>query len=181
MAGLLETPGQFPVQQPEKPLAPGQAGSQTKDPKRTAKMFLLNGIKLVHDQRITQSIISEVRRTKDPVSAIVNALSLIIEKLQSSGKASGQEVSFRDSVSLANVLMAEILEILKAAGEKELDKKERYKAFSMFVKQLLGDSVTKNRDILAAEKRSSVVPPEAQPPGTQGPPPARPQPQMGGM
>lgn len=200
MPGLLEqrmTPQPGITTPGAQPTAPqtGQMPPQEKAPgfdQKELDIFIANGMKLIHTEKISDRIISMVVDAKNPVQALANATLNIVGRLEQSSAAAGKKLSLTTLAYGANVLMGEIISSAEAAGMKKMDEKTRYYAFSLAVGKYLDDAIKTGKmtkeELMqlsqeaeaspagqkiqqAAMKMGQPVPPEAQPPEAVPPEP----------
>lgn len=115
---------QQPAQQPEQQKKQGKFNAQDAFDK-----FVINGLQILHDEKISASIIKRVKTAKNKVDAVGEAAIDIIGKLESS--AQGQfEIRANTVINGANVIVGEIINIAEAAGMPKLAKEQRYQAYA---------------------------------------------------
>ena len=118
-------------------------GGSTADPKlqETAKMYLANGLRLIHSQEVSDGIIKKLQTVDDPVPQIADSTLDIVNRVESSAAGKGVSLPPEYLAQVANVLMGEIIGIAEIAGVKPLNEEDRYKAFSLAVSKYLAGSV----------------------------------------
>lgn len=149
MRGLLEQGmTQPPVSKPpvatEAAAVPGTASGATPAPgvdQKEVDIFVANGMKLIHDPKVSDTIIDRVVNSKTPAAAVADATLSIVSRLEESSKAAGKKPSLTTLAYGANVLMGEIITSAEAAGMEKMDEKTRYHAFSLAVGKYLEEAV----------------------------------------
>ncbi len=104
-------------------------------------IFVANGLKIVHNPKVSDALIARIVKAKNPVVAISEATLFIVEKLEQSSAAAGKKPSLTTLAYGANALMGEIIASAEAAGMKKMDDETKYRAFSMAVGQYLDAAV----------------------------------------
>lgn len=151
MPGLIEqamTPEQptvqaSPAQAPPAQAPPVRAGRSSRAgfTQKELDIFVANGIKMIHTDKISDSIISMVVDSKDPVTALADATLSIVSRLEQSSEAAGRKVSYETLVAGANILMGEVIASAEAAGMKKMKKPEKYQAMSLAVAKYLDTAI----------------------------------------
>lgn len=146
MKGLLNQPTSPPVQdevptpgttspvQGEAPQPPGGMDPQIQD---KFDMYLANGIKIVHNKKISDGFIKQIMGAEDPIIAIANATLNIVDRLEQSASGRGVDLPMEYLAQVANILMGEIMESAETAGLKPLNDEQKYQAFSLAVSTYL--------------------------------------------
>jgi hypothetical protein len=150
MPGLLEqgmgapAPQQAPAQQ-QAP-APQQAAPQQAAPpggpdKKELDVFVANGMKLIHNEKISDRLIAAVMESKNKVKALADAALSIVWRLEKSAEASGKKLSLTTLAYGGNILMGEIIASAEAAGMKKMDDETKAHALSLAVSKYLDDAI----------------------------------------
>ena len=167
MAGLLEqgmTPGQVPgqatvpppVQTPVQPpgqvpptpgqapqgaTATGQSGDRLTFDEKEMEIFIANGVKLIHQEKISDMIIAQTAKAGDPIESLSNVLLNIVGKLEQSSEESGKQLSYVAMSVGANSLLGEIINIAEIGGMKKLDDQQKYAVYSRAIGKYLDNAV----------------------------------------
>ena len=104
-------------------------------------VFMANGMNVLHDEKVSDQIISQIIKSQDPVESIARATVDLIIRLETSASQNGVQVADNVKMQAANQLMGEIINLAEMAGMKQLTDEERYKAFSLAVSMYLDESV----------------------------------------
>jgi len=142
MNGLLEqpqAPGQPPGQAPTpatgQPTAPGDLDQEAVD------IFVANGMKIIHNPKVSDALISKIVKSENPVQAVADATLSIVSRLEESSKAAGRPLALPTIAYGANILMEEIMNTAEAAGMEKMDEAARYQTFSLAVGKYLDDAI----------------------------------------
>lgn len=141
--GLLNPQQQIPANPQEAP--PGEPGGMSPDDQETIDKFLANGIKIVHDMKVSDGLIKSIVDAQNPVIAIADATVGVIDRLESSAANKGKGLSMGRLAQVANILMGEIIRIAETAGLAPLGKEERYQAFSLATSKYIDNAVKTKR------------------------------------
>ena len=152
MPGLLEQAmGQPPVTQPQQSLPGSPPGQPPPGPppgqpagefdQKELDIFIANGMKMIHSEKISDGIIARVTKAKNPVAALADVVLNIVARLEQSSEAAGKKLSFTTLAYGANVLMGEVIASAEAAGMKKLDNKAKYEAMSLAVSKYLDNAL----------------------------------------
>lgn len=141
--GPPQAPGQVAPEMPpeQPPQVPPQPGERLGFDQKEFDIFLANGIKMVHSEKISDLIIAQVADSKNPVQAIADVTLNIVGRLEQSAEAKGKKVSYAILVHGANALMGEVITIAEAAGMKKLTKPQKYQALSLATGKYLDNAV----------------------------------------
>jgi hypothetical protein len=117
------------------------AGSSQPPDQKEIDIFVANGIKIVHNPKASDQLISQIVKAAKPVEAIADATIIIVGKLEQSATAAGKKPSLTTLAYGANVIMGEIITSAEAAGMPKLNDEQKYMAFSLAVGKYLEDAV----------------------------------------
>lgn len=104
-------------------------------------MFVANGLNIVHDQKITDVILSQVQKNPDSVDAIAKATLMVINKLEDSSSSNGIKIEDGIKIVGANQIMGEIINLTEKAGMEPLIDEQKYQAFSLAISMYLDGAV----------------------------------------
>lgn len=152
MKGLLEQPGMKAggAQVPQTERAPLTAGGQATPPgnasagelnQQDLDMMVANGMKLIHNEKVSDVIIKRVADARNPIPAIADATISIVTRLEQSAKKAGKQLSLTTLAYGANYIMGEIIASAEAAGMKKMSDSEKYRAFSLTIGKYLDDAM----------------------------------------
>jgi len=128
MDGLLN-------QQPQE----GQADPKMQD---NIDMFLANGIRIVHNKKVSDGFIKQIVGANNPVVAIADATLNVVDRLEGSASENGVGTLPPETLAqVANALMGEIMEMAEIAGLKPLSDDEKYQSFSLAVSKYIDKAV----------------------------------------
>lgn len=129
-------------QQQQQPGARGDAQEQiSPELQGQFDIFMANGISIIHDEKVSEGLIKRILASDDSIEAIASATLDIIERLESSSKSSGVDLSDAVLVQGANQLMGEIISLAEMAGMSPLNEDQRYQAFSLATGKYLDNAV----------------------------------------
>jgi len=142
-------------------------GPPAADPKlqEAAKMYLANGLRLIHSEEISDGIIKKLQTVDDPIPQIADSTLDIVNRIESGASGKGVSLPPEYLAQVANVLMGEIISIAEIAGAEPLSEEERYKAFSLAVSKYLSNAVKTGRispDQLQQMKQQAMQSPQGQ-------------------
>lgn len=135
----VQPPRETPV--PGQGVAPGQVKDRLKVDEKELDIFISNGVKLVHQEKISDMIISQVVNSANPVESLSNVMLNIVGKLEQSAEESGKQLSFVTMAYGANALLGEILLIADAAGMKALTDEQKVEVLSMTTGKYLDNAI----------------------------------------
>ena len=135
--GMLAPGPEAPVTQTEGP--PGI----TADPaaQEQLDMFVANGVKMIHNPKLSDSIIDKILNAEDAPDAIAEATLGVVERIETGAKQSGTQLTDDTLVAGANELMGEIISMAETAGLEKLSEEDRYRAYSVAVSKYLDGAV----------------------------------------
>ncbi len=152
MKGLLEqaaVPGMAPTAPTTAnppvtpPVATGtEPGSVAGDfNQKDMDLFVVNGVKMIHNTKVSDDIIARVIKSENPVVAVADATLLIVGQLEQSAASAGKKISLTTIAYGSNFLMGEIIASAEAAGMKKMDDKTKYQAFSLAMGKYLDEAI----------------------------------------
>ena len=153
MNGLLQqpqVPGQLPVQAPTSVAAPtgaptagapGQPTAPGELDQEAIDIFVANGMKMIHNPKVSDALISRIVDAENPVQAVADATLSIVLRLEESSKAAGRPLALQTIAYGANILMGEIMSTAEAAGMEKMDEATRYQTYSLAVGKYLDDAI----------------------------------------
>jgi hypothetical protein len=121
--------------------SPAPTAAPTGVNEKELDIFVANGMKMIHDPKISDTIITQVADAKDPIKAVADTTLNVVGKLEQSSAAAGKKLSLTTLAYGGNVLMGEIIASAEAAGMQKMDEKTRYYAFSLALGKYLEDAV----------------------------------------
>lgn len=121
----------------------GQSGTGQVDPKiqEECDIFVTNGIQIIHDEKVSNNLIQQIKANKDPIEGIAQATLSIVERLEESAAQSGMKISDAAKIHGSNQLMGEIITLAEAAGMQPLNEEQRYQAFSFAISKYIDNAV----------------------------------------
>lgn len=158
-------------------------------------IFVANGIQIIHDPKVSDTILRQVKSNKDPIDGIASATVQVIDMLERHAGQKETKLSDATKVHGSNQLMAEIITLAESAGAIEpFNEEQKEQAYSLGVSMYLDKAVNSGKMsreelmVLSDEakktpqgqqidqKMQSAAPGGAQPPAQpQAQPPAMPQ------
>lgn len=154
MNGLLENPGmtpagappgvppEVPTETPPEAPAQGASGAPAAEVNQEEiDIFIANGMKVVHNQKLSDLLISSIVKAKNPVAAIADATLMVVDKLESSASGAQKKLSLTTIAYGSNYIMGEIIATAEAAGLKKLSDEQKAQAFSLGVGKYLDKAV----------------------------------------
>ena len=139
--GLLNQPnmGSQVGANPQPQIAEGQADPKMQD---NIDMFLANGIRIVHNKKVSDGFIKQIVGANNPVVAIADATLNVVDRLEGSASENGVGTLPPETLAqVANALMGEIMEMAEIAGLKPLSDDEKYQSFSLAVSKYIDKAV----------------------------------------
>lgn len=133
--GLLAPENNMQAPAPEQGQGPDPAVQDTVD------MFLANGLRIVHDPKVSDGLINRIVKSRDPAVAVAEATLSVVERLEGSAKENGRSIPMEHLAQVANVLMGEIIQMAETAGMPPLDEEGRYQAYSLAVSKYIDSAV----------------------------------------
>ena len=106
-----------------------------------ADIFVANGIRIIHDQKVSDGLINQIKSSKDPIEAVADATLSIVERLEQSSSQNGATLSDAAKIHGSNQLMGEIINLAEIAGVPKLNDEQKYQAFSLAVSKYLDGAV----------------------------------------
>src|SRR3990172_3485741 len=100
-----------------------------------------NGVRTIHNKKVTDDLIKGITNAPDPVDAIAHATLTIIERVESSARQNNIMPDFESVAESVNILMGEIIQIVEIAGLPPLSDEDKYRAYSLAVSKYIGDAV----------------------------------------
>ena len=126
MNGLLNQPQEGPAPNPQ------PQGNQPVGQQDNIDMFLSNGIRIVHDKKVSDGFIKRIVGANNPVIAIADATLNVVDRLEGSASERGVGTLPPETLAqVANILMGEIMDMAEIAGLKPLTDDEKYQSFSL--------------------------------------------------
>lgn len=187
MNGLLNQPqgGQAASAAPQ---PQGMGSQQPAGQQDNIDMFLANGIRIVHDKKVSDGFIKRIVGANNPVIAIADATLNVVDRLEGSASERGVGTLPPETLAqVANILMGEIMEMAEIAGLKPLTDDEKYQSFSLAVSKYIDKAVKSgkmSKEELGQMGDRAAQTPEGQKitqsmdtqgmPSAQGTPPAQP-------
>jgi hypothetical protein len=147
MKGLLEStmPQQAPsMPQKQTPVPASQGGpsNPVSDVDQEAiDIFVANGMKMIHNSKISDSIVTLILKSDNPAKAVAESTLRIVERLEASSKTSGKELTLNTIAQGGNMIMGEIIASAEAAGLKKMTDKEKYQAYSLAIATYIDNAI----------------------------------------
>ena len=118
-------------------------GPQQMSPKMQKQfdMFVINGLNIIHDDEMAQSILSKVMNQGDPIGAIAELTVNIVLRIIESAEQKGLKLAKDIIVHGGNILMGEIINLAESAGMQKLTQEERLACWQMAVSMFIDTSV----------------------------------------
>ena len=104
-------------------------------------IFVVNGIKIIHDQKVSDNLLNQIKNNPDPIEAIADATLNVISRLEESSKQNNVQISDAAKIHGSNQLMGEIIALAEAAGLPALNDEQKYQAFSLSVSKYLDRNI----------------------------------------
>ncbi len=123
------------------PAVPEPAAPATGLDQQQVDAFIANGLKIVHDPKISDMLIARVVNAKNPIPAIADATISIVVRLEHSAKSAGKVLSLTTIAYGGNYIMGEIIASAEAAGMKKMTDEAKYQAYSLAVGKYLDDAL----------------------------------------
>jgi len=118
-------------------------GANQVDPKiqEECDIFVTNGIQIIHDEKVSDNLIRQIKGNKDPIEAIAQATLSVVGRLEESAAQNGMKISDAAKIHGSNQLMGEVISVAEAAGMQPLNEEQRYQAFSLAVSKYIDKAV----------------------------------------
>lgn len=104
-------------------------------------IFVANGVSVIHDEKVSGGLIDQIVKSDDPIKAMATATLDVVERLETSAKSGGVDLSDAVLVQGANQLMGEIIELVEATGMQPFTDEQKHQAFSLAVSMYLDKAV----------------------------------------
>lgn len=129
-------------------------------------VFVANGIQIIHNQRVSNSIINNLKNVDDPVDAIAAMTLKVVGLIEADAEKKGAKLADVTKISGASQLMGEIIHLGEASGAiQPLSDEQKYQAFSLAVSTYLDNAVSSgkmSKEQLMAYAREAQQTPEGQ-------------------
>ena len=145
-ASLNQPPGETPGVSTISGSGSGEKQQQV-DPKlqEQVDIFIANGMAIIHNPKVSDSMLSKILKSKNRIEAIAEAVVTIINRLFDSAKESGQSLSNETLVHGSNFLLGELINLAETAGMQKLSDEQRTEALQRGVGMFLSDAVQQGR------------------------------------
>ena len=104
-------------------------------------MFIANGLRLIHDRKISDNFIKKIVNSDDPVEAIADATLMVVDKVEQEATKSGVKLPDGNLAQIGNIFMGEIITIAESSGMDKLSNEDKYRAYSIAVSKHIDTSV----------------------------------------
>ena len=108
-------------------------------------IFIANGMEIIHNNKVSDGMLSKILKSKNRIEAIAEAVVTIINRLFDSAKESGQSLSNETLVHGSNFLLGELINLAETAGMQKLSDEQRTEALQRGVGMFLSDAVLQGR------------------------------------
>jgi len=128
-------------------------------------IFISNGMMMIHNSKVSDSILSKILKEQDKIKAIAEAMVLIINHLVDSAAQNGQALTNEVLVFGSNFLLGELISLAEAAGMQKLSDEQKTEVLQRGVGMFIDDAVKQGRitkDQLAALGEQVKQTPEGQ-------------------
>jgi len=98
-------------------------------------------MKMIHNPKVSDTLISRIVDSENPVQAVADATLGIVSRLEESSKAAGRPLALPTIAYGANILMGEIMSTAEAAGMEKMDEETRYQTYSLAVGKYLDNAI----------------------------------------
>lgn len=127
---------------PQQDQVPGQVeGQLPQEVQDRVDMFLANGIRLVHSEKVSDGFLKVILDGPDPVMGIADATLDIVGRLEGSAGERGVSLPPEILAQVANILMGEIIKVSETAGLEPMSDEQKYQAYSLAVSKYLDQAV----------------------------------------
>lgn len=106
-------------------------------------LFVANGIKIIHSEKFSNTLVATFKRIKDAdraIDFIATATLSVISKLEASAIERKIKIKANALLQASNLLMGEIIMLAEACGV-ELDQDQKAQAFSLGISMYLSQAV----------------------------------------
>ena len=123
--------------------APPMPGPKGKPPEGDEKVdaFIAQGIRLIHDPKISDGIKMQITRSDEPVEAIADQTINVVNSVEGNAKKNGITLNAGELAQAGNILMGEIIDIAERSGSKKLSDEDKYLAFSLAISKYMDQGV----------------------------------------
>ena len=104
-------------------------------------MFVINGMEIIHDPKVTDGILNRLQKGGDPIRGIAEATVDIVNRLSESATENGIQMANEVLVHGSNVLMGEIMNITEVAGMEPLTEEQKTQSFQLATSLYLDNAV----------------------------------------
>lgn len=120
---------------------------QKVDPKLQEQfdMFVINGMNIIHDEQVSNSILNRILQSDDPVTAIADATLDIVNRIYESAVENGIQLMNETLVYGSNILMGEIISMAESAGMQKMTEEQRSASYELATSKYLDNAVKTGR------------------------------------
>jgi len=111
---------------------------------QTFDHLLAKAMKLIYNDKINAQLIKTIK-TGEPVQAIGNIVLTVIEKLETSAAKSNKQIPQEMLPDLALSLIAQLVELVNADGEIQIDEKKQSLIFSYAVQEYMKKGIASGK------------------------------------
>jgi len=122
-------------------LSKGNTGSVDPAIQEQFDMFMSSGISIIHDKKVSDSLIKQLRISKEPVDSIAQILLGVIRRIENSAESNGIKIDTSVKVSGANQLLGEIINLAETVGMPPLTDEQKYQAFSLAISLYINEAI----------------------------------------
>lgn len=132
--GLLEQAGNNQPQQ-------NQMGNIDQKTQEEFDIFVSNGMQILYDEKVAQTVVSNIVNSDNPIQAIAQETLNIVERLEATSAENGVQISDGAKIQGANHIMGEIMSLAEDAGSPKLSEEQRKQCWDLAVSQYLDSGV----------------------------------------
>jgi predicted transcriptional regulator len=114
----------------------------SEEEQQTLDIFVANGIKLIHDEKVTDTLLARIEGSQDKIEGVAFALLDLLGRVEGSAIASKIKLTSIVIVHGMNYLLAELINLAEKAGViPSLNEEQRKQAFAIAVSKYIDNAV----------------------------------------
>jgi len=107
--------------------------------------FTVNALNIIHEGKISKSIVDRLKNSDDTVEAIGDVALDITKRIEGGAEGKGMNISANTIVNGLNVVVGELANLAESAGANPLDPEQKYQAYSWALSRYMEDAVSSGK------------------------------------
>lgn len=116
-------------------------------------IFISNGMMILHNQKVSDGILSKILKNKHKMKAMAEAMVGIVNRLAISAEKSGQKLANETIAFGTNYLLGELIEVAEAAGMQKLSTEQKTEILQRCIGMYISEAVDSGRMTKAELKK----------------------------